>query len=51
MLCVIADADTFTVSSYFEYPNEDLYERDEELEKEEEMIKLITDINGGLVYL
>ena len=45
------DDETWTVKSYFEYPNEDLFDRQEELVNAVESMKFLTQILEVLTYL
>ena len=51
MLWVDKDDDKWVTSAYFEYPNEDLCDRREELNDPREMIKLMNDLLEAMAYL
>lgn len=51
MLWVDEDNENWITSAYFEYPNEDLCDRREELSNPREMIRLMNDVLEAMAYL
>ena len=51
MLCIEADPDNFEISSYFEYPNEDLFEKRKNLLEKNGLKKFLLDIIESLIFL
>ena len=51
MLGTLRDDESWTIKSYFEYPNEDLFDRQEELVNSVESMKFLTQILEVLTYL
>ena len=51
MIDVNMDDVKLTVDVYFEYPNEDLYQREDELRNPQELLKLLHDIIQAMSYL
>ena len=51
MLCIEADPENLEISSYFEYPNEDLYEKRKNLLEKEGLQKFLENLTESLIFL
>ena len=51
MIQFTVDEENYIVNSYFEYPNEDIYQKQGELKNPHELIKFIHDILCALTFL
>lgn len=51
MICATRNDETWETRAYFEYPNEDLYDRRSALTSPAEIMKFLTHLLEGLVYL